>query len=129
VPFWKRSSKPSEREHPRGQRTPVLRCSFCNKSQRDVRKLIAGPTVYICDECVDICRAIIAEDFSSPGNAAASPGSVRCLVCHNEQEATHMLAVKSWGMVCEACAQDVQTAIPKAPWAGGAAGHPTEPTG
>ena len=40
----------------------VLRCSFCNKSQREVRKLIAGPNVYICDECVDICLDIIAED-------------------------------------------------------------------
>ena len=40
----------------------VLKCSFCNKTQRDVRKLIAGPTVYICDECVDICLDIIAEE-------------------------------------------------------------------
>jgi ATP-dependent Clp protease ATP-binding subunit ClpX len=40
----------------------VLRCSFCNKSQREVKKLIAGPTVFICDECVDICLDIIAED-------------------------------------------------------------------
>ena len=39
-----------------------LRCSFCNKGQRDVRKLIAGPNVYICDECVDICLDIIAEE-------------------------------------------------------------------
>ena len=43
----------------------TLRCSFCNKSQRDVRKLIAGPTVYICDECVDICLDIIAEERES----------------------------------------------------------------
>ena len=42
--------------------TTLLSCSFCNKSQRDVKKLIAGPTVYICDECVDICLDIIAED-------------------------------------------------------------------
>jgi ATP-dependent Clp protease ATP-binding subunit ClpX len=42
--------------------TDGLKCSFCNKSQRDVRKLIAGPTVYICDECVDICLDIIAEE-------------------------------------------------------------------
>jgi ATP-dependent Clp protease ATP-binding subunit ClpX len=42
--------------------TEGLKCSFCNKSQRDVRKLIAGPTVYICDECVDICLDIIAEE-------------------------------------------------------------------
>ncbi len=40
----------------------ALRCSFCNKSQREVKKLIAGPAVFICDECVDICLDIIAED-------------------------------------------------------------------
>src|SRR5215475_4250706 len=40
----------------------ILRSSFCNKNQRDVKKLIAGPTVYICDECVDICLDIIAEE-------------------------------------------------------------------
>ena len=40
----------------------LLRCSFCNKDQRDVKKLIAGPTAYICDECVDICLDIIAEE-------------------------------------------------------------------
>ncbi len=43
-------------------RDHLLRCSFCNKSQREVRKLIAGPNVYICDECVDVCLDIIAED-------------------------------------------------------------------
>ena len=43
----------------------ILRCSFCNKNQRDVKKLIAGPTVYICDECVDICLDIIAEEKDS----------------------------------------------------------------
>ena len=39
-----------------------LRCSFCSKSQSEVRKLIAGPNVYICDECIDICTDIIAEE-------------------------------------------------------------------
>ena len=39
-----------------------LRCSFCGKHQEDVRKLIAGPAVRICDECVDICADIIAGD-------------------------------------------------------------------
>ena len=44
----------------------VLRCSFCNKTQDQVRKLIAGPkgkNVYICDECIDICSEIIEEEF------------------------------------------------------------------
>ena len=40
----------------------VLRCSFCNKSQHEVRKLIAGPDVFICDECIDLCTNIILEE-------------------------------------------------------------------
>lgn len=40
----------------------VLRCSFCNKTQNDVRKLVAGPTVFICDECVSVCQDIIQEE-------------------------------------------------------------------
>jgi len=47
----------------------VLRCSFCNKDQNDVRKLIAGPTVFICDECVDVCNDIIADDRRAEGRA------------------------------------------------------------
>jgi len=43
----------------------ILRCSFCNKSQNDVKKLIAGPTVFICDECVDVCNEIISDDVSA----------------------------------------------------------------
>src|SRR5438270_10718665 len=40
----------------------LLTCSFCGKSQNDVRKLIAGPGVYICNECIDICNEIINDD-------------------------------------------------------------------
>ncbi|MGH2813340.1 MAG: ClpX C4-type zinc finger protein, partial [Actinomycetota bacterium] len=42
----------------------LLKCSFCGKSQKQVKKLIAGPGVYICDECVDLCNEIIDEDAS-----------------------------------------------------------------
>src|SRR5216117_778002 len=49
---------------PKQEKTEVqLRCSFCGKGREEVRKLIAGPTVYICDECVDRCNDIIAEDL------------------------------------------------------------------
>jgi ATP-dependent Clp protease ATP-binding subunit ClpX len=53
----------------------TLRCSFCNKDQNDVRKLIAGPTVFICDECVDVCNDIIADDnkFDRTGTKGALP--------------------------------------------------------
>jgi ATP-dependent Clp protease ATP-binding subunit ClpX len=40
----------------------TLCCSFCGKSQKEVKKLIAGPTVYICDECIGLCNEIIAEE-------------------------------------------------------------------
>ena len=43
----------------------LLKCSFCGKGQKEVRKLIAGPTVYICDECVSLCNEIMAEDIDS----------------------------------------------------------------
>ncbi len=45
----------------------VLHCSFCGKSQDEVRKLIAGPTVYICDECIGLCNEIIAEESEEEG--------------------------------------------------------------
>ena len=48
----------------------VLRCSFCNKSQNDVKKLIAGPTVFICDECVDVCNEIISDDVTAEAASA-----------------------------------------------------------
>ena len=43
----------------------TLYCSFCGKSQHEVRKLIAGPTVFICDECVELCNDIIREESKS----------------------------------------------------------------
>ena len=42
-----------------------LHCSFCGKVQDDVKKLIAGPSVYICNECVDLCNDIIEEEIKS----------------------------------------------------------------
>jgi ATP-dependent Clp protease ATP-binding subunit ClpX len=47
------------------QHDELLKCSFCGKGQKEVRKLIAGPTVYICDECVGLCNEIMAEEFES----------------------------------------------------------------
>ncbi len=47
----------------RKSREKDLTCSFCGKSQKDVRKLIAGPSVYICDECVELCNDIITEEY------------------------------------------------------------------
>jgi ATP-dependent Clp protease ATP-binding subunit ClpX len=48
----------------------LLYCSFCGKSQHEVRKLIAGPSVFICDECVDLCNDIIREEVQESGGDA-----------------------------------------------------------
>jgi ATP-dependent Clp protease ATP-binding subunit ClpX len=59
----------------------TLRCSFCGKSQDDVKKLIAGPTVYICNECVELCGEIITEETSqtqtSEGRYLLKPREVK----------------------------------------------------
>jgi ATP-dependent Clp protease ATP-binding subunit ClpX len=49
----------------------VFRCSFCGKSQTEVRKLIAGPGVFICDECVELCLPIISRQPEEPGTATS----------------------------------------------------------
>ncbi|MEY3016574.1 MAG: ATP-dependent Clp protease ATP-binding subunit ClpX, partial [Pseudomonadota bacterium] len=49
----------------------LLYCSFCGKSQHEVKKLIAGPSVFICDECIDLCNDIIRdEQVTTPGGQA-----------------------------------------------------------
>ena len=49
-----------------GEGGELLKCSFCGKSQKQVKKLIAGPGVYICDECIDLCNEIIDEELAGP---------------------------------------------------------------
>ena len=50
-----------------------LSCSLCGKSQKEVKKLIAGPTVYICDECIELCNDIIAEEYGQDESTSAPP--------------------------------------------------------
>ena len=51
-----------------GESGELLKCSFCGKTQKQVKKLIAGPGVYICDECIDLCNEIIEEELAEPGD-------------------------------------------------------------
>jgi ATP-dependent protease Clp ATPase subunit len=98
----------------------VLRCSFCNKSQRDVAKLIAGPAVQICDECIGICNKIVAEDVvleSENTVRAAIPAdppdvrpSVDCRLCGRRTDSSQQLEVPKLGVVCLACVSAVGAA-------------------
>jgi ATP-dependent Clp protease ATP-binding subunit ClpX len=85
----------------RGNDRPTLSCSFCGKSQKEVRKLIAGPTVYICDECISLCNDIIAEELETPeqrGGLKALPKPAEIMDFLNQyvigqQHAKRVLAV------------------------------------
>ncbi len=60
----------------------TLYCSFCGKSQHEVKKLIAGPSVFICDECIDLCTDIIQEEIAkeplaNKGDALPTPQEIR----------------------------------------------------
>ncbi len=78
----------------------VLKCSFCGKSQNDVRKLIAGPTVYICDECVELCNDIIAEEWEEERSreirSLPKPSEIKGILDQyvvNQERAKKVLAV------------------------------------
>ena len=61
-----------DRQGRTGESNKILYCSFCGKSQHEVRKLIAGPSVYICDECVELCNDIIREELEEKAQSARS---------------------------------------------------------
>jgi hypothetical protein len=106
-----------------------LRCSFCNKPQSEVGKLIAGPTAFICDECVEVCDDIIADDnrFTRPkarmkasGDAMTSVAlpamvitgpAVRCWLCGMLVPHGDVIPVRERGVLCLGCAGEVEAAI------------------
>jgi ClpX C4-type zinc finger protein len=81
----------------------VLRCSFCNKTQNEVRKLIAGPRVHICEECVDLCIDLLKEELrKKPQN---------CLLCGMTKEMQEMTRISGRGSICPACLDEVQAVV------------------
>lgn len=99
---------------------PVLRCSFCNKDQTAVRKLIAGPNVCICDECVSVCVDIISGDSQVSGERVeralldshkGSGSRVRCALCGMPIPAEHALLIQERGPLCVGCVGEIEVAI------------------
>lgn len=81
----------------------VLRCSFCHKTQNEVRKLIAGPKVHICEECVDLCIDILKDELSKkPQN---------CLLCGLTKEMQEMTRIPGRGSICSACLDEVRAVL------------------
>lgn len=99
-----------------------LRCSFCNKTAADVRKLIAGPSVFICDECVAKCNRILVEnaDATQPERdplddaGARLPSStiaVECALCATQLAWDDALPIPERGALCSACSAQVEAAL------------------
>ena len=96
---------------------PTLICSFCGKDQDQARKLIAGPSVYICDECVDLCNDILGGECERETPAGQSPQQPtifdldsRCVLCHLPKPSEDLLAVPDRGFICTVCLDAVKNA-------------------
>jgi hypothetical protein len=96
-----------------------VRCSFCGKSEKDVRKLIAGPAVYICDECIDACNDILAEEARAEPEAAPKPllgdwrregFGVSCTLCGAVVHLKDALHFEGRVFLCPACVSAIAEA-------------------
>ncbi len=91
---------------------PLLRCSFCNKSQEDVKRLITGPAAAICDECVDICEEILLDPIASTtAPEARSAPAVRCSLCGLPAASEQAIAIEDRGALCAGCVGAVRAAL------------------
>ena len=98
----------------------LLHCSFCRKSQDDVRTLITGPTVFICDECVQVCVDIIKADASGAADDTPEAAEARARAAAEQMNRDHAgqadgdLEIPSWHVRCPLCELVVPTddAIP-----------------
>lgn len=89
-------------------------CSFCDKRQNEVRKLVAGPSVHICDGCIDLCKNILVEDLdngeSAAGKSAATTGEHRlCGICMEERESDELIFLPHAAYMCAGCLEDIQS--------------------
>ena len=125
--FWNRKGTGSEGPNPPPS---LFRCSFCNKSQRDVEKLVAGPKVYICGECVEICNDILRENrmlIPEPRTLSGAvepepeggvltsppvdPRPVRCKLCGLWSVLEFCSPVAHRGWLCGACLDAVREVL------------------
>ena len=87
-------------------------CSFCSKSRNEVRKLVAGPSVHICDECVELCRSIVAEDRQEESRRASDAPAEEnrlCGICMEERESDELIFLPHAAYMCASCLEEIQS--------------------
>ena len=85
-----------------GDTAELIKCAFCGKSQKQVKKLIAGPGVHICDECIELCNEIVDEEFGQAAEVGLEelpiPRDIRAFL--DEYVVGQEQAKKSFGRCC-----------------------------
>ena len=89
-------------------------CSFCGKGQHEVRKLIAGHSVHICEECVDLCDEILTKESVSEAEVAAksastTPAQRLCGICMEPRETDELVFLPHAAYLCAGCLEEIQT--------------------
>lgn len=89
-------------------------CSFCGKGQNEVRKMIAGPSVHICDQCVSLCNDIVTEEVKGDlaANTKASNAKSKedrlCGICMEPRETDELIFLPHAAYMCAGCLEDIQ---------------------
>jgi hypothetical protein len=94
--------------------SPLSSCSFCGKEQHEVKKLVAGLSVFICNECVELCSGIIAEEREQDAEVAAGTGKSfkverLCGICMEPRETDELVFLPHAAYLCATCLDDIQT--------------------
>ena len=109
---WRRAARPGRAGNGNPEPGAMLKCTFCGKQQKQVRKLIAGPGAYICNECIDKADRVIAtgEPAATPLSAMTSAGDenmygapVKCSFCGKRRHQVTGLAAAARVMICTEC--------------------------
>ena len=97
-----------------GNPSKIITCSFCGKTRNSVRKIIAGPNVYICDECIDLCNDILGGEYPNHKNLVKkeprkfSAGDISCAFCNMPAQNTECLIIPDRGSLCFVCLEIIR---------------------
>ena len=93
---------------PRFEEDSEASCSFCGKKQKEARKLIAGPSVHICDECIDLCKNIVLQETEDDEAETKSGENRLCGICMEARESDELIFLPHAAYMCAGCLEELQ---------------------